>query len=170
MAQLQPPRPLALSGLLRVNLAPDGSLARGRVVSLRLHGAGIPKVDHSEESERLVRRLSRQDFGSASPWPRHARGAFAPHSPCTTFPAAPSSRIRYAEIAISGSEISRITAATAFTSGSDWVWRSEPSTHSGSVVVSAPARKNVTAISSKDSANASSAPATSAVRIVGNVT
>ena len=42
-----------------------------------------------------------------------------------------------------------------------------PRIHSGSVVVSAPARKNVTAISSNDSANDSSAPAISAVRIVG---
>jgi hypothetical protein len=73
---------LSLSALLRVNLAPDGSLTRGRVVSLRLHGAGVPRVDHSEESERLMRRLSRQDFGTGSPWPRRARGAFAaPHSP-----------------------------------------------------------------------------------------
>jgi hypothetical protein len=43
------------------------------------------------------------------------------YSPCTTREAAPSSLIRYAEIAISGSDTTRITAATAFTSGSDCV-------------------------------------------------
>src|SRR3954463_13878219 len=60
--------------------------------------------------------------------------------------------------------------ATAFTSGSERLLRNAPRIQRGSVVVSAPARKNVTAISSNDSANESSAPATSAVRIVGRVT
>ncbi|MEA2440474.1 MAG: hypothetical protein QOH76_1898 [Thermoleophilaceae bacterium] len=72
---------LALSALLRVDLAPDGALSRGRVVSLKLVGAGIPVRDRGGEAERLMRVLSRQDFGRASPWPKHARGAFGPHSP-----------------------------------------------------------------------------------------
>ncbi len=63
-----------------------------------------------------------------------------------------------------------MTVAAALTSGTLWLLRKAPRIQSGSVVVSAPARKNVTAISSKDSANDSSAPATSAVRIVGRVT
>src|SRR5437763_8933414 len=83
---------------------------------------------------------------------------------------APSSRIRYAAVAIIGSEITSTTVATAFTSGRFWLLRNAPRIHNGSVVVSAPARKNVTAISSNDRASASSAPAISAVRIDGKVT
>ena len=60
---------LGLSGLLTVQLAPDGRLTRWRLVSLRLGGAGVPQVDHSHTAARLVRDLSRSDFGSA------------PHSP-----------------------------------------------------------------------------------------
>ena len=63
---------LALSGLLKVDLAPDGRVTRARLVSLRLRGAGVPHVDHRRSAERLVRRLSRADFG-ASP--------LRPHSP-----------------------------------------------------------------------------------------
>ena len=66
--------------------------------------------------------------------------------------------------------MSRITVATAFTSGTLRLLRNAPRIQSGRVVVSAPARKNVTAISSKESASDSSAPATSAVLIEGNVT
>jgi poly-gamma-glutamate capsule biosynthesis protein CapA/YwtB (metallophosphatase superfamily) len=72
---------LALSALLRVDLAPDGALSRGRVTSLRLVGAGVPVIARGEKSERLLRRLSRQDFGRASPWRKGERGAFGPHSP-----------------------------------------------------------------------------------------
>ena len=63
---------LALSGLVKVDLAPDGRLRRGRLVSLELRGAGIPHVDRRRAAERLVRRLSRSDFGQT---------AFTPHSP-----------------------------------------------------------------------------------------
>src|SRR3954469_22057134 len=83
---------------------------------------------------------------------------------------APSSRIRYAAVAIIGSEITSTTVATAFTSGRFWLLRNAPRIHNGSVVVSAPARKKVTAISSNDRASANSAPAISAVRIEGKVT
>ena len=60
--------------------------------------------------------------------------------------------------------------AAALTSGRLCALRNAPRIQSGSVVLSAPVRKNVTAISSKESANDSSAAATSAVRIVGSVT
>jgi capsule synthesis protein PGA_cap len=69
---------LALSALLRVDLAPDGALRRGRIVSLRLVGAGVPRVDRSGASERLMRVLSRQDFGGGSPWRKGERGEFGP--------------------------------------------------------------------------------------------
>jgi hypothetical protein len=72
---------LTLSALVQVDLAPDGRLTRGKVVSLDLRGAGIPHLDRSHAGERLIRRLSRSDFGSASPWPKHSRGSFRPHSP-----------------------------------------------------------------------------------------
>jgi hypothetical protein len=54
---------LGLSGLLRAQLAPDGRLRRGRLISLRLRGAGVPRIDRSHAARRLVRRLSRADFG-----------------------------------------------------------------------------------------------------------
>jgi len=57
---------LGLSGLLKVELAPDGRLSRGRLVSLRLHGAGVPRIDRRHAARRLVRRLSRADFGPAA--------------------------------------------------------------------------------------------------------
>jgi Bacterial capsule synthesis protein PGA_cap len=57
---------LGLSGLLRVDVAPDGRLRRGRLISLRLRGAGVPRRDRSETARRLVRRLSRADFGPSS--------------------------------------------------------------------------------------------------------
>jgi hypothetical protein len=63
---------LALSGLVKVQLAPDGRLRRGRLISLELRGAGIPHIDRRLAAEHLVRRLSRSDFGSS---------AFIPHSP-----------------------------------------------------------------------------------------
>ena len=61
------------------------------------------------------------------------------------------------------------TSAIAFTIGRFWPWRMKPNRSSGSVFW-APAVKYVTTISSQESANASSAPATIAVRTTGNVT
>lgn len=55
---------LGLSGILRVRLAPDdGRFAGGRLWPLRLRRPGVPRRDRSRASVRLVRRLSRQDFG-----------------------------------------------------------------------------------------------------------
>ncbi len=58
---------------------------------------------------------------------------------------------------------------TAFTSGSCWPSRIAPKIHNGSVLC-APAVNTVTMTSSKDSANASSAPDTRAVATMGSVT
>jgi hypothetical protein len=63
---------LALSGLVKVGLSPDGRLTRARLISLRLRGAGVPRVDHGRAAERLMRRLSKVDFGPS---------AFRSHSP-----------------------------------------------------------------------------------------
>jgi capsule synthesis protein PGA_cap len=54
---------LSLSGLVRVTLNPDGSFVKGRWVSVRLEGPGLPVLDGGKESLHLVRRLSREDFG-----------------------------------------------------------------------------------------------------------
>jgi poly-gamma-glutamate capsule biosynthesis protein CapA/YwtB (metallophosphatase superfamily) len=58
----------ALSALLRVEVARNGAVARARVFSLRLTSAGVPHRDGSGTSSRLMRRLSRRDFGLRSPW------------------------------------------------------------------------------------------------------
>lgn len=54
---------LSLAGLVRVTLDPDGSFVKGRWISLRLEGPGLPVLDGSKASLRLVRQLSREDFG-----------------------------------------------------------------------------------------------------------
>ena len=61
------------------------------------------------------------------------------------------------------------TVTTALTSGSCCPSRIAPKIHSGSVFC-APAVKTVTMTSSNESANASSAPETSAVAVMGRVT
>ena len=53
----------ALSGLLRVRVGPQGSLAAGTFTSLRLTGQGLPRVDQTHAAASLVSTLSRQDFG-----------------------------------------------------------------------------------------------------------
>jgi poly-gamma-glutamate capsule biosynthesis protein CapA/YwtB (metallophosphatase superfamily) len=55
-----------ISALLRVRLARDGRLLHGDVTSLRLDGAGVPHRDPTEAGLRLMRSLSRADFGSSS--------------------------------------------------------------------------------------------------------
>ena len=54
---------LGLSGILRVRLARDGRFAGGRLFPVRLRPQGVPRRDRSRASVRLVRRLSRADFG-----------------------------------------------------------------------------------------------------------
>ncbi len=54
---------LALSGVVRVRIAPDGRFLGGNLVSVRLSSPGVPRLDPKRRSVSLVRRLSRQDFG-----------------------------------------------------------------------------------------------------------
>jgi poly-gamma-glutamate capsule biosynthesis protein CapA/YwtB (metallophosphatase superfamily) len=54
---------LSLSGVLTVRLNRSGAPVGGRWRSIRLAGAGIPYPDRTNASARLVRTLSRQDFG-----------------------------------------------------------------------------------------------------------
>jgi Bacterial capsule synthesis protein PGA_cap len=57
---------LSLSGMVRVTLNPDGSFVKGRWISIRLQGPGLPVLDSGKASLRLVRTLSREDFGRAA--------------------------------------------------------------------------------------------------------
>jgi hypothetical protein len=54
---------LGLSGVLNVRMTSDGRFAGGRLFPVRLASPGIPRRDGSRASVKLVRRLSRQDFG-----------------------------------------------------------------------------------------------------------
>jgi poly-gamma-glutamate capsule biosynthesis protein CapA/YwtB (metallophosphatase superfamily) len=55
---------LGESAVLRVTLAADGRFTRGRIVSVRLAGAGQPVPDPSGAAAALVARLSRADLGA----------------------------------------------------------------------------------------------------------
>jgi poly-gamma-glutamate capsule biosynthesis protein CapA/YwtB (metallophosphatase superfamily) len=54
----------ALSGLLRVRVTAGGAFAAGTFSSLRLVGPGLPRTDPTGAAARLVRTVSRQDFGA----------------------------------------------------------------------------------------------------------
>ncbi len=54
---------LGLSAVLHVTLGPHGRLRSGRVAPVRLAGPGRPLPDPSGASVKLIRRLSRHDFG-----------------------------------------------------------------------------------------------------------
>ena len=54
---------LGVSGILRVELRPSGAWLRGRLVGVRLLAPGVPRVDPDDTAVRLVRDLSREDFG-----------------------------------------------------------------------------------------------------------
>jgi capsule synthesis protein PGA_cap len=54
---------LSLSGILRVQLAADGTPAGGTWISMKLTGPGIPKRDPSNASAHLAAKLSKEDFG-----------------------------------------------------------------------------------------------------------
>ena len=54
---------LALSGVLRVDVAPDGRFRGGQLWPVRLAPPGVPHRDRSRASVKHVRRLSKQDFG-----------------------------------------------------------------------------------------------------------
>jgi hypothetical protein len=55
---------LSLSGIFHVVLRPDGSWVSARLIPAALHGAGLPALDPSDASVRLVAQLSREDFGA----------------------------------------------------------------------------------------------------------
>jgi poly-gamma-glutamate capsule biosynthesis protein CapA/YwtB (metallophosphatase superfamily) len=59
-----------ISALLRVRLAPNGRLLHGTVTSLRLDRVGVPHPDASNTALRLMRSLSRADFGASSAFAR----------------------------------------------------------------------------------------------------
>jgi poly-gamma-glutamate capsule biosynthesis protein CapA/YwtB (metallophosphatase superfamily) len=54
---------LSDSAILRVTLGPGGRVVGGRWLSIRLNG-GLPRPDPSNASARLMRALSREDFGA----------------------------------------------------------------------------------------------------------
>ncbi|MEA2449756.1 MAG: hypothetical protein QOG63_1688 [Thermoleophilaceae bacterium] len=54
----------ALSGILRAQLDPHGRFLGGRLLPVRIVRPGMPRRDSRKASVRLVRRLSRQDFGA----------------------------------------------------------------------------------------------------------
>ena len=56
---------LSYSAVLTAKLSPSGRLVGGRVTSLLLDGRGVPRRDPHHGAERLMRRLSRSDFGGA---------------------------------------------------------------------------------------------------------
>jgi Bacterial capsule synthesis protein PGA_cap len=59
---------LSYSAVLTVELSPRGRLRGGRVTSLRLNGIGVPRLDRTNGAARLMRRLSRSDFGDRGVW------------------------------------------------------------------------------------------------------
>lgn len=54
---------LGLSGVLEVRMSEDGRFGGGRLYPVRIAPPGIPRRDGSRASVKLVRRVSRQDFG-----------------------------------------------------------------------------------------------------------
>jgi hypothetical protein len=68
----------ALSGILRVRLDGGGRPRAARLVPVRLVDPGEPRVDRTGASARLVRQLSRADFGAhGARVDRHGRIALA---------------------------------------------------------------------------------------------
>jgi Bacterial capsule synthesis protein PGA_cap len=55
---------LAVSAILHVTLNADGSFRSGRVISVRLVGAGQPEIDPSGAGARLIAQLSASDLGA----------------------------------------------------------------------------------------------------------
>ncbi len=52
-----------VSAILKVRLRPDGSWAGGTIAPIRLTPDGLPAPDRSGAAKRVVRDLSREDFG-----------------------------------------------------------------------------------------------------------
>jgi Bacterial capsule synthesis protein PGA_cap len=55
---------LSTTAILRLELRGDGRIVEGRLVAVRLVGAGIPELDPGGAAYAAVRSLSREDFGS----------------------------------------------------------------------------------------------------------
>jgi poly-gamma-glutamate capsule biosynthesis protein CapA/YwtB (metallophosphatase superfamily) len=55
--------PMGVSLVLLARLAPDGEFLGGKLVPARQAGAGGPRLDPKRRALRLVRRLSKKDFG-----------------------------------------------------------------------------------------------------------
>jgi len=55
---------LAVSGVLRVSLAPNGVLLAAQLVPTTLQGAGVPTPDPDGRAIKAVRELSQADFGA----------------------------------------------------------------------------------------------------------
>jgi hypothetical protein len=55
---------LSLSGIFHVVLRPDGSWSSARLIPVALRGVGLPALDPSNASVRLVAQLSHEDFGA----------------------------------------------------------------------------------------------------------
>lgn len=57
----------AMTMVLEAKLDPDGKFISGKINSARLEGRGIPVLDPTGASAKLVRNLSTADFGTAAP-------------------------------------------------------------------------------------------------------
>jgi hypothetical protein len=57
----------ALTMVLEVDLASDGKFISGKIHPAKQEGRGIPVLDPSGESIRVVRDLSNKDFGASAP-------------------------------------------------------------------------------------------------------
>lgn len=54
--------PLGLSVVLEASLASDGRLLKGKLISTRQEGKGIPVLDEAQRGAKLVRSLTLEDF------------------------------------------------------------------------------------------------------------
>jgi hypothetical protein len=68
---------LGLSGVLQIRVTPGGRFDGGRLYPTRSTREGLPRRDPSRASVKLVRKLSRQDFGRRG-CPISATGQIAP--------------------------------------------------------------------------------------------
>ena len=57
---------LSESGIVTVTLRGDGTIAAGHWTSLLLEDPGVPVIDAGGQSLRLVKQLSREDFGASA--------------------------------------------------------------------------------------------------------
>jgi len=53
-----------VTAILQVELGRDAALKKATLVPLTIAGTGIPRPDSSGAADRIVRTLSKQDFGA----------------------------------------------------------------------------------------------------------